>query len=369
MKKITYIFVSGRKDNFLIERDEADEFYYGAKYLKSTGYKVEIIEFDKANFSKKNPLIYIDKFLNKILNIPSYMHKLINLKNFKRVKKTEHLILVNESVGFSAIPFLIYLKFRKTEVTMFIMGLYSKKISFPKIFFLHKLYIKFLILFIDNLLILGQEEYEIAKKTHKINKKIVFFPFCIDHRFWTSHKKFKLSTNSDILFVGNDGMRDFILLKEIAIELPHFDFVYISENEYIQNLNLSNVRVIRGNWGKKVLTDIELKNEYLKSRFLILPLVESNQPSGQSVALQSMSLGIPVLISKTKGFWDKENFQDKQDIIFVNPNSLENWVKNINEIYNNLELLEKISHNSKKIVQSKYNLDLFCKRLTEIIEN
>ena len=35
-----------------------------------------------------------------------------------------------------------------------------------------------------------------------------------------------------------------------------------------------------------------------------MPLVETLQPSGQSVALQSMSMGLPVLITKTEGFWD-----------------------------------------------------------------
>ena len=42
---------------------------------------------------------------------------------------------------------------------------------------------------------------------------------------------------------------------------------------------------------------------------------DSLQPSGQSVTLQSMSLGIPVLISKTVGFWDFSKFRDEENII------------------------------------------------------
>ena len=38
----------------------------------------------------------------------------------------------------------------------------------------------------------------------------------------------------------------------------------------------------------------------------IIPLKNSIQPSGQSVALQSMACGTPVVITETFGFWDKK---------------------------------------------------------------
>ena len=48
---------------------------------------------------------------------------------------------------------------------------------------------------------------------------------------------------------------------------------------------------------KESLPRIKAFNNSTKRKF---------QPSGQSVALQSMSLGIPVMITETKGFWQKE---------------------------------------------------------------
>ena len=47
---------------------------------------------------------------------------------------------------------------------------------------------------------------------------------------------------------------------------------------------------------------------------------ESLQPSGQSVALQSIACGTPVLITKTGGFWDNKNFKDKDNIFFAMKN-------------------------------------------------
>ena len=49
---------------------------------------------------------------------------------------------------------------------------------------------------------------------------------------------------------------------------------------------------------------ILLKEIYDKSFISLIPLKDSLQPSGQSVALQSMSMMVPVIITKTVGFWD-----------------------------------------------------------------
>ena len=54
---------------------------------------------------------------------------------------------------------------------------------------------------------------------------------------------------------------------------------------------------------RSVLTDTELKEIYEKSRITIIPLKQTLQPSGQSVAMQSMLIGTPVIISEIDGLW------------------------------------------------------------------
>ena len=111
------------------------------------------------------------------------------------------------------------------------------------------------------------------------------------------------------------------------------------------------------------LTDEELKHYYLNSKMCIIPLVESSQPSGQSVALQSMSLGIPVMISRTSGFWDDKEFFQEKNIIFVEENTPENWVNKIKLILNNDKLLNQISTNSRNLINEKNNLEIFYNNL------
>jgi len=70
------------------------------------------------------------------------------------------------------------------------------------------------------------------------------------------------------------------------------------------------VELLSGDWKESILSDIEIRKLIQKSRLVILPLKKTFQPSGQSVALQTMACGKPVIISKTDGFWDPENFSN-----------------------------------------------------------
>ena len=117
--------------------------------------------------------------------------------------------------------------------------------------------------------------------------------------------------------------------------------------------------------GQPGSSDKELKKIYQSAIFTILPLKESIQPSGQSVCLQSMSVGTPVMISKTAGFWDISNFKNYENIIFVD----DDWSKNINEIYNDKKGLEALSSNGLKTVKQYYDENIFINKLNSILIN
>ena len=54
------------------------------------------------------------------------MEKFVRLK-IKIVEKSDHVILVNETVAFSSLPLLFILKiFSKTKISVFVVGLFSE---------------------------------------------------------------------------------------------------------------------------------------------------------------------------------------------------------------------------------------------------
>ena len=126
--------------------------------------------------------------------------------------------------------------------------------------------------------------------------------------------------------------------------------------------------MINGNWGEGVLTDEEIKSYYQNAKLLILPINQTYQPSGQSVALQSMACGTPVLISKTEGFWDFDMFTDNNNIFFVNSDNLEEWREQINFLYSSDGLLREISRNANSTVVNELSLNKFSKELYNLVK-
>ena len=369
MKNITFIYAGNRKDNYINKNIEAKDFYYGLFSFQNKNNNINIIEFEEHPGLMNKILKIIDKILQKIFNLPFYLSKLTTIKNLNIVRKSDHIFMVNESVGCSSLLLLIFLKlFSKVKVSLFVMGLYSKKLRYRKLLFLHNLIIKFLVFFIDNLFFLGKGELEKGKKLHKNKSKLVFLPFCIDTEFWSKNDNSNNKVTNDIIFVGNDGNREVELLIKIAKNLPKLNFIIVSNHPLLSSLDLPNVRLFNTSWGIKLLSDTDLKKLYESSRLSIIPLVETTQPSGQSVALQSMSLEVPVMITKTEGFWDPLLFKNKEDLFFITNNTLEEWTETIEVVLSNKNLMSKITANAKAKIRENYNLNKFYENLMPYVK-
>ena len=201
----------------------------------------------------------------------------------------------------------------------------------------------------------------------KIKIPLNFFPFSVDINFWNKKELEERLNRKYILFVGNDSNRDFNLLIKLARVLPEQNFIFVSNMDSLQNLKLKNVKIYKGNWNEQSLSDIELRNLYYSSKLSLIPLKDTTQPSGQSVALQSMATNTPVLISKTEGFWDIDKFSDEKNIFIINSNNVTEWKNLIERILDDNILLNSISENAKLIVKKEYNLSKFQNRLFKYV--
>ena len=72
------------------------------------------------------------------------------------------------------------------------------------------------------------------KNYKKHINKFFFLPFNIDTEFWSSEEKF---VRDGVLFVGNDGKRDFKLLEDIASRMKNVKFTFITSHEFSNKLN------------------------------------------------------------------------------------------------------------------------------------
>jgi len=371
LKNILYVFGSGRLKRINSKEIDSEEFFYGFFYLLKKYKNVDAIEMNKeVKLTKIIPKIFLffDKSLRKISTLPFYMSLICNSSNFKKIKKSDILIVTNDRLGLSILPMVILTKiFKKIDLYIIVMGLFNKDRSNKLINFFFKVIISFFLNIGKKFIFLGEGEYKNACLKHpNFNNKFKLVPFCVDTKFWKDDN-INFKKKDRILFIGNDGNRDFDLVLKIAKELKNYNFDFVTSHKFIAKNISSNVNLINANWNDYLLSDNEIKEFYKKARFTILPIKNTLQPSGQSVALQSMSMGVPVIITKTEGFWDFVNFENNTNILFVENNDLETWTKKIIELYENLNLIEVISQNSRKTIDKSYDIEIFNNKIEEII--
>ncbi len=368
---LTYVFGSGRTIKIKEGTYKAKEFFYSLFYFSEQKMAIELIEMESENFNPTGIKVFlkiIDKILRKLTNLPFYFCEILNKKNLNILVNSNKVVITNDRLAISLLPFLFYIKvFKNIDIYVIVMGLFSKKKGNIIVNFLQKLFIRILIKLSKNLIFLGKGEYKNSKKNVNKNqaKNFIFLPFSVDYDFWSKDIKVN-KNNSQIMFIGNDGNRDYEFLINLAKNMSNFNFVFITKN--INKIDLpENVKLINGSWNDYELNDEEIRFYYQSSFLVINPLLETYQPSGQSVSLQSMAAGTGLLITKTEGFWDNDSFKDEESIFFIEKNEIDLWKKKINYLHENRDKLNFVVENAKNKIYREYSLDVFNTKLENII--
>ena len=366
---ILYVYNEGREEKINNFNNFSKDFFYYYFDLKQENYSVDFIEINKTNQEEFSKVFkFVEKLLRKLTSLPLYYSKLLTKTNQKKVKVADIIIFTNETTVFSFVIYFLRNKINSTKKVAFLMGItnYNSNL-FQKIF--KKNIIKFIFSKFDKLIFLSNSELEIASKNFKKYKqKFSHLPFVVDSEFWKS-SNFDLKNNNEILFIGNDLNRDYQLIKELTYTLPELKFTIVSKNQTFENLDLDNVNLIKGDWRSGQFTDRDILRLYENAKICILPILETSQPSGQSVASQAMSVGVPVIITETTGFWDKKLFQDKKNILFIQENNINIWKKTLTDYFYDDLFLDKISANSKKTLQMNHEFNSIYEKYKHIIFN
>jgi glycosyltransferase involved in cell wall biosynthesis len=367
MKITDYCFVyfNGRAEKLKGKDIRPRDFFYGYHYATSIGYITEILEFgnkEPGNKILSKILLIIQQLILKAFKFQYDFVGIIKPNNWKLLKNSKNIILSNQRIAHSLLPFLLYVKlFKKSNtITVIAMGLFnssSKNLLIIKIHnFLHKIMLKN----ISRMVFIGQPEYLYATQVFtRYSKKFQYIPFGVDKDFWKKKNTQDPSSDDYILFIGNDTNRDFDFLVSLANKLQNKKFIVVTEKLEESEFKGTNVKLLNGSWNKDLLTDEYLRNLYDNAKITIVPLKEGLQPSGQSVTLQSMATETPVIVTKTIGFWSQDDFIHKENIYFTHSNDLEVWKNAIDSLYEDKDMYQSISSNSRNLIERKYNSDYF----------
>ena len=195
MKRITYIFKSGRVERLNQPQPLAKEFYYSYDQLSKANSNLTYIE-DEENLNRKYK--YVDKLLKRY-DLPFNLSRIINKDNIDVIKKSEIIFSTNPGLAITISPFIKLIK-RKQNLKFITInsgifdeitnhGVENNKIK-------EYLIRKFLEI-IDIIIFTSKTEHaSVSAKYHAFSSKFVNHSFCIDTDFWVKKEYLKIEIES-----------------------------------------------------------------------------------------------------------------------------------------------------------------------------
>ena len=262
------------------------------------------------------------------------------------------ILLVSPSTLGLTLGLLKNIGILKKPVLFFVMGLLPNK----KNYFKNKIY-QFILKDV-HLVCISKNEKNYLKINFR-EDKLSYIPFGIDSEFWQSNKENQFNKKY-VLAIGNDYARDWqTLIDSWDLNFPNLKLV----TNLPISTNKKNIKIVKGDWGKKVLSDLDIKKLYINCFYVIIPLKETMQPSGQSCCLQAMACGKPVIMSNTKGLWDGNLLVNRENILLVKPNSVNDLKIAINEMNNNKILYYQLQSSANKLIQNHFNNNIMSQHI------
>jgi glycosyltransferase involved in cell wall biosynthesis len=184
--------------------------------------------------------------------------------------------------------------------------------------------------------------------------------FGVDARFWRPDP---MVPRDIVLAIGNDGRRDFRTLVEAAANIPAP--VHIVTKLVLPETMPANVVHHRGSWHGTELSDDRVRELYQRARAVVVPLQPSNQPSGQSVTLQAMACGAPVVLTETEGLWSRAQMGQGRNVVFVPPNDAAQLSARVRELISSQDTVERLGRAGRETVEQTGNIEQFADRVAQ----
>jgi len=99
---------------------------------------------------------------------------------------------------------------------------------------------------------------------------------------------------------------------------------------------------------------------------VVTPLKQTTRPSGQSVCLQAMSCGRPVIISAIHGLWAEELLHDDATVVLTAPGDIEELVSNIKSLTSDEARCKRIGKAARDAVLNHATTEHWAFRLKSL---
>ncbi len=324
--QLAFLFKKGRKDRWQNNDLQPADFFYGLLDLPEdlSGWFLEQEDFNlSAGMQRSRMLDRLGFALG--LNLP-FCRALNTPENLQKLNSFSVLFATTNAWGLA----LSYLKYKRkltASVIFLSMGALEKR-SGP----LQRWFFRMITSSVQLATLSRAESTFLGKVT---GKDVAYLPFAVDTAFWyedpapTEHPWFQEQA-SFFFAIGNDRHRDFeTLVRAWESDFPELRIV---TKIAIQEKLPANVKLLSSDLYEKQITDEDLRRIYSRALGVIVPLKQTIQPSGQSVALQSIACSTPVIMARNEGFWDEDLLECGVDIRFYDPGDAAGLTKRVGEL-------------------------------------
>ena len=197
------------------------------------------------------------------------------------------------------------------------------------------------------------------------SERVFVNQYGIDADFWTPANGQSAGTGDYVLAVGNDGRRDYDLLMKVAARCRQ-DFIIVTRAT-IAGAVPPNVKIMAGDFRDEILSDLELRDLYRSARCVVTPLIETTQPSGQSVCLQAMACGRPVILTRTEGLWSEARMRDGENVVLVPPHDIEAMAAAIERVCSDPQLGDRLGRAGRETVCRDWTARDYARRLEDFV--
>ncbi|MEZ5229373.1 MAG: glycosyltransferase family 4 protein [Acidimicrobiales bacterium] len=217
---------------------------------------------------------------------------------------------------------------------------------------------------IDHVIVYSSVQKRLVEELPNIGPgKVSMLRFGVDERFYDVGPP--VGECHVISAVGLEG-RDYQTLIEAVAGLPH-------EVEIAPGSNWATApRLAVGDLPVNVtvlphLDADQLRELYHRSRFVVVPLQQSDFQAGVTTIVESMSTGRAVIYSRTKGQTD--TVIDGQTGVPVVPGDADGLRQAMAALYADVERADRLGRQGRQRIESEYTLDRYVGAIGAIVES
>jgi len=331
--------------------ERSGEFFYSLPTL-SRHYRVGFVE-DESRRPFLRPWWSVEWLLTRRFGMGFALD--VALRNLSVLKRARVVVSTVDSCGLP-LALLKRLGLLPGRLIYISQGLSDRVAEYGAQRWLSRRY-RHLLLGVDELVVLSAGARDgLAAWLRVPPERIRVLPFGTDCEFWRNTAP-PATLGTRVVSVGSDSGRDYGTLLAAAADLP----LHVVTRQPLPLHRYPDL-VHSTDHSPRELRDI-----YSGAAFVVIPLLDRSQPSGQSATLQAMACGKAVIVTRTRGWWGEPFVRDGETCALVPPADVAALRGAMRRFWSEPELCHRIGQRAREIVTAHFSESRMAAALDQLI--